>query len=140
MKPEASLCHEDAADRLIDPRFGQRTPLHRLPQAATRGAVVRRMQDDVVPGQQCARRSLGRGGQLRDRAHPHRIGEHKPVEADLLPQELVDDSVAEGRGRRGGHLDRRQDDVRGHHAVNAGRDPAAKRSQLHTVEPIARVR
>ena len=61
-----------------------------------------------------------------DRTHLQRVGDHEPAEAELLAQQPGQDPAAQGRGRV---VERRDEQVRGHHRLHVCRDCSAERQQ-----------
>ena len=72
----------------------------------------------------------------KDAVHVHRVGDEQALEAELLAQQAGHDRRIERRGDRCG-VERGNETVKRHHALDAGCDRRAERHELHAVEARA---
>jgi len=137
VQADRGLRAQHARRRRIDLRLGEPSVRQRVANAVERRDRIGRVQHLIRAGQQRADRALVRRHHLRDGVHRHRVGVDEAGEADLLPQQIVENRPAE-RGRRGGRgVERRQLDVRRHHGADALLDAAPERHELDGLEPRA---
>ena len=139
MQPEPRLRDEDAAHRRLEARTRNLAGIDRRLHPAKGVHRVPRIEDDVDAGEHGFDGILAGRAHLDHGVHVHRVRVNQAVEAEGLAQQTGDDRPAERR-RPGCLVERRQLDVRDHHARRAGGDAGAKRRELDLIEPLARMR
>ena len=101
------------------------------------GSRFAREQQYVVAGEQCIRMGRGRLGERRESLHRHGVGKYQPFKAQFLPQNSLDDGVAQGRGLVGGGVEGWNVQVCSHHGASPLLNQRSERCQFNGIQPIS---
>ncbi len=119
LQAEARLCRQNPPHRRVQPLLRNLAGLHSLEQRVIRRIWYRRHQQGVHSGQKGAHRGIARRIAHGDSAHVHRVGDHEPLKAELLAEQIGQYARRKRRRRVRVRFQRRNIQVPGHDAAHA---------------------